>query len=242
MKFGMFNYTSKNVKPQDLSRTAKTTLGNGVRETILSPNYVAFPDEAMTRFAQERGLLQHKDIVRIPKPVVVCQGVVRQATTLPGSTIQAMSTNVPTEEWMKKELVELAKLQRKERELSAEPTTLVGAIQELNKKNDGRQTAAQQRLKIKGAAALDESDSSVEFIVEVKGDPKKERGEKPVVRTTPPVVDSVVVDVLEEDGDSDDPDRDRIILQRLKVKLETERLAKYEAEYVLKMESRRKKR
>jgi len=253
MKFGMFNYTSKNVKPQDLSRTAKTTLGNGVRETILSPNYVAFPDEAMTRFAQERGLLQHKDIVRIPKPVVVCQGVVRQATTLPGSTIQAMSTNVPTEEWMKKELVELAKLQRKERELSAEPTTLVGAVQELNKKNDGRQTTVQQRLKIKGAAALDDLDSSVEFVAEVKGNPERER--KPVVRLTPPVVDEVVmpvrqvvepadtpVDVLDMGYDSDDPDRDRIILQRLKVKLEMDRLAKYEVEYALKMENRRRRR
>jgi len=53
MKFGMFNYTSTNVRPQDLSRTAKTTLGNGVRESILPPDYVAFPDEAMTRFRQE---------------------------------------------------------------------------------------------------------------------------------------------------------------------------------------------
>ena len=50
------------------------------------------------------------------------------------------------------------------------------------------------------------------------------------------------VDVLDEDGDSDDPDRDRIIVQRLKVKLETERLARYEAEYVLKRENRRRKR
>jgi hypothetical protein len=58
MKFGMFNYTSKNVRPQDLSRTAKTTLGNGVRESILPPDYVAFPDEAMTRFRQERGFPQ----------------------------------------------------------------------------------------------------------------------------------------------------------------------------------------
>ncbi len=30
MKFGMFNYTSKKVKPHDLSRTARTLLGNGV--------------------------------------------------------------------------------------------------------------------------------------------------------------------------------------------------------------------
>ncbi len=38
MKFGQFNYTSGNVKPQDLSRTAKTTMGNGVRECILPPS------------------------------------------------------------------------------------------------------------------------------------------------------------------------------------------------------------
>jgi len=62
-------------------------------------------------------------------------------------------------------------------------------------------------------------------------------------RLTPPVMEKIVtpavqavdtpVDVLDKEGDSDDPDRDRIILQRLKVKLETERLAKYEAEHVL---------
>jgi len=100
----------------------------------------------------------------------------------------------------------------------------------------------------------------------VKGDPERERREKPVIRLTPPMVDKVAtppvaaprqaaalpsavvqaadasVDVLDEDGDSDDPDRDRIIVQRLKVKLETERLARYEAEYVLKRENRRRKR
>jgi len=265
MKFGMFNYTSKNVKPQDLSRTAKTTLGNGVRESILPPNYVAFPDEAMTRFEQERGFLKHLKIVKVPRPVVVCQGEVRQVTT-------AVTASVPTrdlvsrEDCRKKELMELAKLQKKEQELLAEPTTLVGAIQELNLKNDGRLTAAQRRLKHRGAAVLDRSDSSVEFIVEVKGDPEKERREKPVVRLTPPVVNSIAtppvaaprqavalpsavvqaadvsVDVLDEDEDSDDPDRDRIIMQRLRVKLEMDRLAKYESEYAAKRENRRRKR
>ena len=102
------------------------------------------------------------------------------------------------------------------------------------------------------AAILDRSDSSVEFIAEAKGNPERERREKPVVRSTPPVVDSVVtpavqaaevhVDVLDEDGDSDDPDKDRIVMQRLKVKLEMDRLAKYEAAYVLKKESRRRRR
>jgi hypothetical protein len=217
MKFGMFNYTSRNVKPQDLSRTAKTTLGNGVRESILPPDYVAFPDEAMTRFKQERGFLKDSKIVRVPRPVVVCQGEVRQAVT--------------------------ASVQKEEQKVLAEPTTLIGAVRALNRLNDGKATAAQQRLKNRGTAVLDRSDSSVEFVAEVKGNPEKERREKPVVRLTPPVVEKIVtpavqavdtpVDVLDEEGDSDDPDSDRIILQRLKVKLETERLAKYEAEYVL---------
>jgi len=118
----------------------------------------------------------------------------------------------------------------------------------MNSLNDGRATAAQQRLKSRGAAILDRTDSSMEFIAEEKGNPERERREKPVIRSTPPVVDSVVtpavqaaeahVDVLDEDGDSDDPDRDRLVMQRLKVKLEMDRLAKYEAAYVLKKESR----
>ena len=87
-------------------------------------------------------------------------------------------------------------------------------------------------------------------MAEVKENPERER--KPVIRLTPPVIDKVVtpgvqavnapVDVLDEEGDSDDPDRDRIVLQRLKVKLEMDRLAKYEAAYALKMENRRRRR
>jgi hypothetical protein len=111
-------------------------------------------------------------------------------------------------------------------------------MRSLNSLNDGRATAAQQKIEEQGAAILDRSDSSVEFIAEGKGNPERERREKPVVRSTPPVVDSVVtpavqaaeahVDVLDEDGDSDDPDRDRIVMQRLRVKLEMDRLTKYE--------------
>ena len=92
----------------------------------------------------------------------------------------------------------------------------------------------------------------MEFVVEVKGNPEKERREKPVVRLTPPMIEKVVtsavqtvdapVDVLDEEGDSDDPDRDKIVMQRLKVKLEMDRLAKYEAAYALKKENRRRRR
>jgi len=74
----------------------KTTLGNEVREGILPLDYVVFrdesmtrsqqkrrnmgfPEEAMTRFRQERGLLRHQKIVKVPRPVIMCQGQVRQA-------------------------------------------------------------------------------------------------------------------------------------------------------------------
>ncbi len=95
MKFGMFNYTSGKVKPHDLSRTARTLLGNGVKESILLPQYESFPDTALVRFAQERGLLKHRELVKVVKPVVVCQGVVRQATALQGSPRQAVTASVP---------------------------------------------------------------------------------------------------------------------------------------------------
>jgi hypothetical protein len=255
MKFGQFNYTSKNVRPQDLSRTAKKTLGNGVRENILPPDYVMFPEEAMTRFRQERGLLRHLNIVRVPRPVIMCQGEVRQAMA--------------------------AKVQKEEKKVMNEPTTLAGAVRALNKLNDGKVTTAQQRLRDKGTKVLDLSDSSVEIVAEVKGNPERER--KPVVRLTPPVLDEVVIpvrqvfepirqvvepvrqvpeparqvsesvrhviepvdkpmDVLDMGDGSDDPDRDRIILQRIKVQLEIDRLAKYETKYALKMENRRRSR
>jgi hypothetical protein len=223
-----------------------------VRESILPPTYKSFPDEAMARFAQERGLLRHKEIVRVPKPVIICQGTVRQVPKLPGSKISVPTRTLINQDWKERELVQLAEIQKEEQKVLVEPTTLAGAVRSLNILNDGRATAAQQRLKSRRTEILDRSDSSVEFIAEVKGDPEKERREKPVVRLTPPVVDNVVtparqvpkalVNVLDKDGDSDDPDRDRIVMKRLKVKLETERLARYEAEYVIKRENRRRKR
>ena len=89
---------------------------------------------------------------------------------------QVVTASVPTrdlvsqgkEDWKKKELVQLAKLQKEEQETPAEPTTMVGAVKALNRLNDGRPTAAQQRLRRK------DSDSSVEFIAETR----RKRGER----------------------------------------------------------------
>jgi len=68
---------------------------------------------------------------------------------------------------------------------------------------------------------LDGSDSAVEFIAEGKGDPERGRREKPVVRLTPPVVDSVVTPSVQA------------------ADAHVDRLTMYEAAYGLKKESRR---
>jgi len=133
-------------------------------DIMMTTNIKETDDEAMTRFRQERGSLKHQKIVRVPRPVVVCQGEVRQAVA--------------------------ANVQKEEQKMLAEPTTIVGAVKVHNKLNDGKVMAAQQRLRNKGTAVLDRSDSSVEFVAEVKENPERER--KPVVRLTPPVMDEVV--------------------------------------------------
>ena len=83
---------------------------------------MVFPDEAMTRFRQKRGLLKHLKVVKVLRPVVVCQGEVRQA----------VATNV----------------QKEEQKMLAEPTTIFGAVKDLNKLNDGKVMAVLQRLKV----------------------------------------------------------------------------------------------
>jgi len=64
----------------------------------------------------------------------------------------------------------------------------------------------------------------VEFIAEGKGNPEREGREKPVVRSTPPVVDRVVTPAVQA------------------AEAHVDRLVKYEAAYRLKRESRRRRR
>ena len=71
IKFGMMNFTSNGVKPLDMSRTAKVLAGNGVKESLLSPDYNLFPEIAIVRFDQERGEQLGRERVRIPKAVDV---------------------------------------------------------------------------------------------------------------------------------------------------------------------------
>jgi len=71
IKFGMMNFTSNNVRQQDMSRNAKILTGNGVKENLLPPGYKSLPEVAMTRFDQERGERLDKEKVRVPKETEV---------------------------------------------------------------------------------------------------------------------------------------------------------------------------
>jgi hypothetical protein len=71
VKFGMKNFGSESVRKLDMSKMARVLPGNGVKAEILSPNYTSFPELAMIRYDQERGLNLDMDRVIIPKVVQV---------------------------------------------------------------------------------------------------------------------------------------------------------------------------
>ena len=108
-----------------------------MRKSIHPPDYVALPDEAMTRFRQERGFIKHLNSIKVPRPMVVCQGEVRQA----------VAANVQTEV----------------QKILSEQTTLVDMVKDNNKLNDGKVTAVQQRLRNRETKVLDRNNSSMEF-------------------------------------------------------------------------------
>ena len=164
-------------------------LGNGVKENILPLQYVSFPDTAMIRYAQERGLQTTHEPVKVMRAVEV-----RQVAAPQGPLRQAEKASVPTrdpvkmslEDVKKLELVRLVEVQKQEQKALAEPKTLAGAVRVLNELNAGRtSTGAQQRLRAKETPVRGRSSSSVRIVGEKKADPERERGEKPVVRTTP---------------------------------------------------------
>jgi len=53
-----------------------------------------------------------------------------------------------------------ANVQKEEKKIVAEPTTIAGAVRALDALNDGKVTTAQQRLRDKRTKVLDRSDST----------------------------------------------------------------------------------
>jgi len=95
-KFGQLNFTSTTVDMMDMSKMATVLTGNGVKEETLSPGYESFPERAMLRYGQERGLYLNIDRIVIPEAV-------RQATPV---YMKKKVTTVPSKELPTKKAAE----------------------------------------------------------------------------------------------------------------------------------------
>ncbi len=132
----------------------------------------------MTRFDQERGLKLDKERIRISQPATV---VVDDDKKM--ASVTARQVTIPNEELTRvrmvqeREVVKLKTEQEKMMNQRKEPTSLVGAAQELNSINSvdrtGRtSTGAQQRLR---PGERSRSRSSVRFLEEKRVGTWRER-------------------------------------------------------------------
>jgi len=104
-KFSEMNWTSPTVDVMDVKKRPPIMDGNNVKEEKLLPGYQSFPERAMQRYGQERGLYLSLNRLRIP-------AVDRQATPV-------VMKKVPNKELPVKEA---------DRSRPDEPTTLVAAV------------------------------------------------------------------------------------------------------------------
>jgi hypothetical protein len=209
----------------DISKLVTVLAGNGVKEETLSPGYESFPERAMLRYGQERGLYLDMDRVIIP-------AVVRQATPV---YMKKKVVAVPSKELPSKEV---------EKSRQDEPTSLVGVIQALNDRNAGVPVlamgtkptgGAQKRLRQRSEVWQEEprerksSESSVEFLGEVRKTPETERERgttsASVVMRQVPVAASVDYD------SSDNEAKDEIRLLQAQVDVLTAKLGRLKARY-----------
>jgi hypothetical protein len=260
-KFGMMNVGSATVERQNLTKMAVQRPGNRVKETVIPAGYKSFPELALQRFDQERGERHDEPRVVIPKDVETSPPV-RQVMSAPIAKKRAVpapktiTVHVPSrdvaarkaeeEEVVRKELERIAAEQ--EAEKRRQPTSLAGAIRELNLANAApvKNTAVvsrlplgvQQRLGSRRVSDLLGEHEEVEKIPERGG----ERGttSQTTVRTHSPtssVSHPILTDSAEE---SDNEDMDRIRDQRYCVKIEREKL-RMETDKLERMEKRHAK-
>jgi len=138
----MLNFASNGVKPLDMTRSARMLVGNGVKENLLPVDYKLF---AMMRFDQERGEQLYKDRIRIPRAMNTRHDA--PVTVTPAKRV--ITLNVPS--W---ELARMKVAQEDELKQLMEPTSLIGAVKELNVRNSDFRNSrlnqgAQQRLRQK---------------------------------------------------------------------------------------------
>jgi len=253
-KFGPMNVGSATVERQNLTKMAVPRPGVRVKETVIPTSYKPFPELAMLRYDQERGERLDEPRIVIPRDTLV-----RQVTSAPTAERQVIpaprtiSVYIPSrdgadrqaqeEEIVRKELEKIMAEQEEERR--RQPTSLAGAIREMNIANAAPvknstvvsrpPQGAQRRLNSRRVSDLSGELEEVEKISERGG----ERGttSRTTARTRSPTSSepqSILTDSAEE---SDNEEMERIRQQRHQVKMEREKL-KMEIDKLERMEKR----
>jgi len=260
-KFDAMNVGSATVERQNLTKMAVQRPGVRVKEVVIPTGYKSFPKLAMQRFDQERGERLNEPRILIPKDEDTTSPAqqVMSAPTAKKQVIPAprtISVHIPSrdvaarkaeeEEIVRKELERIVAEQ--EAEKRRQPTSLAGAIGEMNLANAApvKNSAvvsrlpqgAQQRLNSRRVSDLSGELEEVEKIPERGG----ERGttSRTTTRTSSPTTSkpqSILTDSAEE---SDNEDMERIREQRYRVKMEREKL-KMETDRLERMEKRHAK-
>jgi hypothetical protein len=253
-KFGMMNVGSATVDRMNMTKMAKVRPGVGVKETMIPAGYQSFPDMAMKRFDQERGERLNEKKIVIPKdedstlPIRQAMSVPtlkRQEVTAP----KTISVHVPSRELAarkaeEEEIVQLGIVQKEfdriqaeqEAERRRQPTSLVGAIRELDIRNAPVKVLAKvSRLPQGAQQRLHErksSDSEVEVLCEVKKVPERggERGttSRTTARASSPTIAKAPPILTDSAEESDNEAMEQICKQRCLVKMEADRLERME--------------
>jgi len=200
---------------------------------VIPTGYQSFPDMAMKRFDQERGERLNEKRIVIPKDEDLTLPT-RQAMSVPAP--KTISVHIPSkelaarkaeeEEIVKKELARIKAEQEEEKR--RQPTSLAGAIREMNIQNAPVKKlavvsrvpqGAQQRLRDRKV-----SHSSVEFLGEVKKVPERggERGttSRTTARASSPTIAKAPPILTDSAEESDNEAMEQIRKQRCLVKME----------------------
>jgi hypothetical protein len=258
-KFALMNVGSPTVGRLILTKMAPQRPGVRVKELEIPAGYTSFPESAMTRFDQERGeRLSEKRIV-IPKddfnepPVLqvvsapaTSKKVIaapRQASNDPDKTLAAKQTE--EEKIVKKELERI--VAAREEEKRRQPTSLAGAIRELNIVNAPVKKlavvsrvplGAQQRLRPKEVTVPSEELKEEEKKPEKSGEGGTTSRNIGQTASLPSVVPPSILTESEEESDSEE--MDKIREQRHIIKMEEDKL-RMEIEKLQRMERRHAK-
>jgi len=245
-KFGPMNVGSATVEKENLAKKAVPRPGVRINKTVIPTGYKPFPELAMRRYNQEKGEQLDEPRIVIPRDAKTSR-IVKQTTSVPTTERQAIpaprtvSVHIPSrdgadrqtqeDEIVKKELAKIM-TEQEEEEKCRQPTSLAGAIREINIANanlDKNPTVVsrppqetQRKLSSRKGPNHSRKLEEVEKIPEKAG----ERGttSRTTARTRSPTSNEPQSTLTDSAEESDNEEMERIRQQRHQIKMQREKL------------------